>query len=507
MKQTPTFSHSPCSIHLLSQVLFFYIFLLSIPAGAADISLGWARGVGNSNSNHPNRIAVDSNGNSYVIGSFEGTIDFDPGPGVFELTSNGDFDVYLFKLDQNGVFVWAKKFGGTGADMGRDVTTDSSNNIYLTGSFEATADFNPGISIEMLTSAGDWDAFVVRLDASGDFSWAKQIGGSSDDIGKNVRIDSVGNIIFVGNYNGTVDLDPGLGTETRFSASGSDIFVVKLNPSGSFVWGGTMGGPRSITPRKIALDQNGNIFLTGSFNDTIDFDPAVFGIYLLTGNGDIDIFACKVNSDGSFGWAKSFGYTNDDGGEGVAVDLHGNVYITGYFRDTVDFDPGPETYNLTSVGEYDVFVIKLNTGGDFVWAGAMGGEGYDSGYDIAVDAGGMVFTTGEFNLSADFDPGPQSFSLESNGSWDSFISQIDSSGVFVQAVNLGGAESETGYGIAVDAIGSVYTTGNFRLTADFDPGPGSSTLTSNGSYDIYITKYFIHDFFWPMFLPATTLNE
>ena len=181
------------------------------------------------------------------------------------------------------------------------------------------------------------------------------------------------------------------------------------------------------------------------------------------------------------------GGTSLDEGWGIAVDGSGNVHTTGNFQDTADFDPGPGTSNLTSNGSSDVFVSKLDSNGNFVWAKNMGG-GADHGLGIEVDGSGNIHTTGIFNGTADFDPGPGSFNLTSNGGRDVFVSKLDSDGNFVWAKSIGGAFADQVSGIALDGSGNVHTTGFFGSTADLDPGLGTFNLTSNGSFDIFISK-------------------
>jgi len=190
----------------------------------------------------------------------------------------------------------------------------------------------------------------------------------------------------------------------------------------------------------------------------------------------------------NFEWAKQLGGVSSDVGSSIAVDAFGNVYTTGYFQGTADFDPGPGAFNLTSAGGGDIFISKLDASGNFVWAKQMGGTSEDVGYSIAVDASGNVFTTGYFEGTADFDPGPGTFNLTSAGNTDIFISKLDASGNFVWAKQLGGTDYDSGVSIALDTSGNVYTTGWFQGTVDFDPGPGTFNLTSAGNSDIFVHK-------------------
>ncbi|MGC6468655.1 MAG: SBBP repeat-containing protein, partial [Chitinophagales bacterium] len=190
----------------------------------------------------------------------------------------------------------------------------------------------------------------------------------------------------------------------------------------------------------------------------------------------------------NFEWAKSFGGTFDDQGYSIALDASGNVYTTGWFAGTVDFDPGAGTNNLTAQGSADVFVQKLDPLGNLIWAKSFGGTSADQGYSIALDASGNVYTTGRFRGTVDFDPGAGLATLTSAGSDDVFIQKLDPLGNLIWAKSFGGTSADYGYSIAVDASGNVYTTGYFQGTVDFDPGAGTNNLTAQGNRDVFIQK-------------------
>ncbi len=182
------------------------------------------------------------------------------------------------------------------------------------------------------------------------------------------------------------------------------------------------------------------------------------------------------------------GGTNSDYGMSIAVDAAENVYTSGYFWLTADFDPGAGTFNLTPAGSADIFVSKLDASGNFVWAKNMGGTNFDRGTNIGVDNSGNVYTTGTFEGTSDFDPGAGVVNLTSAGNNDIFISKLDASGNFVWAKRMGGTSSDGVSSIAIDSSGNIYTTGSFEGTADFDPGAGVVNLTSVGNNDIFVSK-------------------
>lgn len=349
-------------------------------------------------------IRVDATGNVHVVGQFSLTADFDPGPGVFNLTTVNQNDAFILKLDAAGSFLWAKSHGGPASDIAYSVAISAAGTVYTTGYFSGTVDFDPGAGVFNMTS-GFQGCFISALDAGGNFLWAKRIEGNNN-LGNYITTNSLGNLVIVGEFAGTVDLDPGPGVLNLTSAGGSDIFILKLDGLGNFIWAKAVGGIASEIEEAVSLDPLGNVYVCGRFLLTADFDPGA-GIANLTAFGSTDIFVLKLNDNGNFLWARQMGGVSPDGGKDIATDAAGNVYTTGIFQDVADFDPGPGVFNLTTKGNNDIFISKLDTDGNFVWAVGFGsGTSEDQGQGISVDATGSVYTTGSFDGQVDFDPGP-----------------------------------------------------------------------------------------------------
>lgn len=246
--------------------------------------------------------------------------------------------------------------------------------------------------------------FILLLSAMGGFSnsansqslaWAKQMEGSGHGAATSIAVDAGGNVYTTGSFSGTADFDPGAGIYnlTAFSAN-DDLFVSKLDNSGNFLWAKQLGGATfTSSARSIAVDAGGNVYSTGYFSGTIDFNPGA-GTYNLMAPGAYDVYVLKLDSSGNFAWAKQFiaGSGNTDYGYSIAVDDSGNVYTAGQFMSTCDFDPGAGIYNLTAAGNSDIFISKLSTSGNFVWAKKMDGTSGDGGLSIALDSSGNIYT-------------------------------------------------------------------------------------------------------------------
>jgi len=473
----------------------FAVFLTGA-AHSQDLSLAWAKRMGGSSSEGGWSIALDAAGNVYTTGSFSGTVDFDPGVGVYNLVSAsaGNDDIFVSKLDAAGNFVWAKRMGGSDSDYGISIAIDATGNVLTMGIFKGQTDFDPGPGVFNLipTNSSSYSTFVSKLDADGNFVWAKGIGtdqsGVSTIVGS-ITLDPSGNVYITRYFYASTDFDPGPGIFSLTSAGSYDIFVSKLDPAGNFLWAKRIGGTDADYATAIVIEAGGGVYVTGIFSGTADFDPGP-GVFNLISVGDADIFVCKLNASGNFVWAKRMGGTESVSSDALTRDAANNVYLTGFFSGTVDFDPGPGVFNLTTAntGTGEIFVSKLDPAGNFLWAKKIGGSTDSRGQSIALDVAGNVYTTGYFSGTADFDPGPGFFNLVSAGSGDNFVCKLDASGNFIWAKSMGGTGSESGYDLTLDVAGNVYTTGYFSGTADFDPEPGAFNLVSAGSSDIFVVK-------------------
>ena len=479
--------------HIKLIIMKLKIIMLSISLAAicqtltAQPNFEWAKNFGGSGFEQGNGIAVDNSGNVYTIGYFAGTADFDPGPGIYSLTANGSADIFISKLDSMGNLVWARAFGSTDWDKGNSIALDNSGNIYATGFFSDTVDFDPGPGVFNLTSVGITDIFICKLDASGNYLWAKSVGGTDYDFGISIKTDDSGNVYTTGNFLDTVDFDPGAATYSITSMGTYDIFILKLDSSGNYIWVKTFGGQEPQSVSSIDVDASGNVYTTGYFYTSADFDPGPNVFYLIS-EGENDVFVSKLDSMGNFIWAKQFGNYDEDEGLSIATDNSGNVYTTGTFKVTVDFDPGQGGYNLISAGSEDIFISKLDSTGSFIWAKSFGNISVEKGLDITLDNSGNIYAVGQFTGTVDFDPGPGVFNLYSNGDYDLFICKLTSSGNLVWAKSMGALGVDLGGSIAVDDLNNVYTTGYFQSTVDFDPGPGVHNLTASGMGDVFILK-------------------
>nr|MBA3664776.1 SBBP repeat-containing protein [Bacteroidota bacterium] len=273
------------------------------------------------------------------------------------------------------------------------------------------------------------------------------------------------------------------------------LFAADCLSQAGLSWAKKIGSKNADGAYRITVDQLGNSYTIGSFSDRVDFDPGVDTCYL-TALGNFDVYVCKFNALGKFLWAKRFGSTNLEYGIGICTDNDQNVYLTGKFSGYMNLNYGTNNGYLGSYGDYDIFIFKLNTNGDLIWARKIGGSGADAPTDIAVDHENNVYTSGFFNQVVDFDPGDDVFYLESDsfGPYgDGYINKLDPNGNFAWARKIAGAGYPYNYAIACDPENNLLLTGSFNQITDMDPGKGIVTFTS-ASYPLYLPDIFISKF-------------
>lgn len=309
----------------------------------------WAESLGGPNDEELMDLAVDPLGRIWFCGLFSGPMDFDPGPGSAIHTSTGTQDAFVCAFDPAGMFVFAGTFGSSPGEFANGIDIDPWGNVYVTGQFWGTVDFDPGAGVASRSSSGfNSDLYMFSWDNNGVFRWVQKVGSSGgNEIAYSLDFED-GVATAGGGFQGTADFDPGTGTFSIGSAGNYDLFIWQLDTAGQFVNAAAMGGPDNDQVYSVAIEGNGKVYATGFFSTTSDFDPGT-GIQSLTSNGIADVYMLELNPDLSFGSVYQIGGTGSDFGLVLHLDGMGNATAGGFFNYTVDFDPGPATYNLMSV--------------------------------------------------------------------------------------------------------------------------------------------------------------
>lgn len=452
----------------------------------------WAKGFGSPSHDVSNSVWVDLAGNSYLTGIFSDVADLDPGAGATSFTSAGLEDIFIAKYDNAGDFVWAIPIGGTGSDYGNSIQVDGLGNVYVTGYFENTVDFDPGAGTVNLTSLGSLDAFIAKYDNNGNYIWAKQIGNSGNDIGQSLQIDPSGNIVFTGYFSSTVDFDANAGV-VNLTSPGMflDIFIAKYDNNGNYISAKNIGGPGNDVPAALYIDAAGSVYLTGTFQNTADFDPGIGTATLTYAGGISDIFMAKYDNTLNYTWAKKIGSGGDEGGNHIIADASGNVYLTGYYSGSVNFDPAGGTAVKTATALQDMFLAKYDNLGNYVWAHSFGGPQNDAGKYLQFDGTGNICLGANFTGIVDFDPGTENTATDASGQVSIIIAKYSTTGNFVKASGVGGISSSAFLNcMRIDLSDNICITGYFTGYVDFDMTNGFQTFLSSITHnDIFNAKY------------------
>jgi hypothetical protein len=451
--------------------IFSIVFLLAyVSRGNSQIpQWSWATAVTGPGSQGAFNIALDSAGSVYSAGYFIQQTDFDPGPDTAFLQPSDDRDMYLLKQNGDGEFKWVVGFDAGFFFLSNALCTDANGNIFLAGTYDDTVDFNPGIGVDYLypNTNGIPNGFILKLDSSGNFLWIKDFVGPIDI--SSIALNSNGELYYGGYADPSVDLNPDAGA---FHVDSVDQcgkwFIAKLGTNDEFVWANYFSGcpsnPTAMPWYKFAIDKFDNLLLALNNDNT---SGIAYGLDTLAIPANAS-FITKLDSSGDFIWSTVVGDYNtsvpsialDD----IEVDASGNVYTTGVFYDSVDFDPTTNEYLLQSTGNYNSYIQKHDANGNFQWVVKVGSEDIDQTISMSVDAPGNVYATGVFNGLVDFDPGPGTYAL--SGSYSMYVLGLDSGGNFNWCLNPTGGI----FGIDIALRNSsMFICGEFGSACQFGP--------------------------------------
>jgi hypothetical protein len=472
--------------------LLTFSFLLMFTIYAKAQSYMWAKHVQQYlyATNQVKGTVIDASNNIYIAGLFNDTIDFDPGPATNNIV--GNFSYYILKLDPNGNFVWVKTFdvnAQSGLLGGLDI--DAAGNIYASGQFYQVCDFDPGAGTANMTPSF-YDTFILKLDPSGNYIWAKQIAGPGfgDAFAYTLCVDATGNVYAGGQINGIYDFDPNAGIVNLGTPGNNHGWLLKWDTNGNYVWAKEITSDNYITFWSMDVTPSGDIYAGGDFDGNVDMDPGAgsFNFADIT----LDVFIAKYNSSGDFQWAKNYdGVITSVIPVSLVANSNGDVIATGTFEGIVDFDPNAGTTNLTA-GQYDSYVMKWTGAGNLDWAVNFGTTGDDNARDVWVDGNNNVYTTGYNDMgNVDFDPGAGTQILNSPYG-AGYISALDANGNYKWAAQNGGSSGVANcWKIRTDNANNIISVGNFNITVDFDPGPGVANLNNlagSGPGQVYVQK-------------------
>jgi hypothetical protein len=419
----------------------------------------WAERFGDAGYQFTESVAIDSAGNVVVVGSFAGSVDF--GGGALE--SEGGNDAFVAKLGPKGEHLWSKRFGNWNEQVGLSVAVDPDGNILMTGMFDGSIDFGG----DTLTSAGTKDVFLAKLNRDGGHIWSKKFGDGANQIGQSVAVDSHGNVALCGSFEGTLNF----GSGEIISGGSTDIFLATFDATGKRRWDKRFGDSTGQECKSVAMDADGNLAITGTFNGWVNF-----GKGQLTSAGSVDVFLAKFGSDGGILWNHGFGTTSEQGGQSVAISPDGGVVLGGYFAGSINLGGGA----FTDPGNTNIFLAKFDSMGTHVWSRSYGDAESQLLEGVTVDGCGDVLATGYFSGAVDFGGG----AFTSKGLDDLFVLKLGPKGEHVWSKSFGDDAGQYGTAIAVGPEGHAYVAGQFEGTVDMGGG-----LTTKGGYDALLSRF------------------
>lgn len=406
--------------------------------------------------------------------------------------------IFLFAIAQslsaqNPNFLWAGSMGGNLYGSVESMHWDDSDFIYTIGNYNGTFDFDPDFLAYNLSATNAADIFIHKTSPDKELVWVKSIGSTGNDKGEDIITDDDGNIYVTGSYTGAINFTPPIPSGIIVSAGLSDIFIAKYNEEGTYIWSRSIGGIANDSGLSIGLDDDGNLYVAGYFNSILPIDnPDDDSV---TSEGLEDIFVLKTDPLGEVLWVKSFGGESEERLNDMLVTREGEIYLTGSFKNIVDFDTSSGSNMFLASGFKDAYVLKLNTDGNTEFIYTIGDfvpsadDQGSEGVALAMDDVGDIYVTGYFSGGPDMMPGIGVQYVATNGDTDIFIQKINENSDLLWVKTIGGSESDKPTALTVDNDMAVYLSGDFRGNVDFNPNEGDYILSSlNNEPDAFVQK-------------------
>lgn len=451
-------------IGLLFTVVFYAMM------GYAQLPVtNWQNTFGNASGNaRVTSTATDANGNVYVAGYFFGSVDMDFGAGQANITSSGQYDAFIAKYNAFGDFTWVRRIGGTQGDQVNAIFLDNSGGLHVTGFFQGTTSIFASNGTFNLTSVGGADIFMLYFDGAGTLIRNFRIGGTGDESGLAIKADINSNVYLAGTIgSANVNFNVYGGSQLLSSSGALDGFVAKYDFSYAAQWVQRVGGGTvDDAINDLDVDASGNAYVVGTYRGSATFSGTSI---TLVNSGSTDAFISKLNGSGTFLWARKVGSTGADAINNIRLNGKGAAYIAGHFSNACNLNPNGTVQNFTSLGSTDIFVAKVDTNlATATWIKPMGGTGSDLIYGLTIDTNDNIYTTGQFENTAEFPIGISTSSLVSGGVTDGFVSKLNALGNYVWSTRFGASTADLGWDIEVSKNGnSVIVGGNQGVNAYF----------------------------------------
>lgn len=459
----------------MKRLLPLLLLLFLVAANAFSQTFHWAKQAGANQNDVGNAITADQFGNSYVTGSFKGTVTF----GGISLTSFGSSDIFVAKYNSGGTCVWAQQAKGLFNDWGNSISVDAAGNVYVTGIVGGgTIQFSSTQSIS--TGAGIDDIFIAKYNATGTLQWVLDCGGTNLDYGSGIAAHATGSFYVTGVFEGTATFNTTTGLPVTLTSNGSgDIFVAYYNTNGGLLWVRRAGGVNPDYGFSISVDSQKNAYVTGTFSSAFNWG----GVLIASPPGGSDAFVTKYSLTGNVLWVRTIVGPNADSGTGISVDFAGSPFVVGSYQDALHFSNS--ALSLNSPGHNrEIFIARYNPAGLVMWVRSAGGSSYDYPGGICV-RDTSPYVSGVFVGNATF--GSQS--LTSVGAGDIFVARYDPGGALMWVKRAGGTLGDSANGIGVDGAGHAYITGGYASNpASFPLFGGNLTNSSPITTNFFVAE-------------------
>ncbi len=411
-----------------SSITFGSYVLHNTNAGTLDIfvvkydangNVLWAKSGGGTNRDLPYGICTDSRGNVCVTGYFQSSsLSFGGITHINGSDNPGERDIFIVKYDTNGNLQWSKSFVGNRDDFSYSICSDADSNIYITGSFG----YGNSILVfetDTLRNSGQYDAYIAKLNASGNLLWVKKANSLGWDEGIAICTDRNNNVYVTGLFQGYLTF----GGDTILGSQDNAVLITKYDALGNELWIKGANGVLNFivnVGNSISADKSGNVYITGSYQYSV-----IFGSDTLGNNGNPSVFVAKYDTNGNALWGRSPGGTNADYGKSISTDETGNAFITGHFNSSFLNFGGIPVLN-SNVGYADIFVAEYDPNGNALWATSVGGQDADYGTGIYTGKGGDVYVSGYLgSYTLDFG----NTTITNNGSYDAFLAKLNTDSI------------------------------------------------------------------------------
>ncbi len=481
-------------------LLLIFFSSVSLSICAQDIVHNWTIPISGEWTQTGAALKVDKNGFVYAVGNFEAVVDMDPGLDSTILATTGGFysDIYVAKYDCASNLIWAKKISGIRLEKANELLLDEQNNIYIAGNYESTVDFDPSNIVDYRTAQGGQDCFIVKLDSNANMIWVNTYGGSGLDRMADIALTSDNAIVGIGDFQNSVNFEQTGTPNNLVSAGESDVFIIKLDTSGNLLWVKQLEGNMYDTGQSITVDENNNIYSIGNFESTVDFDPNPINTQLLTSFNNAtpqvsitDIFILKLTPQGNYDWAKQIGGFGDNDASSIISDKQGTIYAAGSFEDQniINYNlPNQDTLNSTD--NFDSFIYSFDPNGSNKQIKHLAGPGSTLITNLHIDHNSELYTTGIYSFTTDFDLSSNNYFLTATHPNNAFVLKLNSQGDFDWARSIQSTQTSAGLDVQTDINNSIYLTGFWSLTADFDVRDDQEKkITARGTRAAYITKF------------------